>query len=346
MKRWIAISILALLLIASLYLHTLRDERMLTHLLTNAGHNAAYATAALSSLREGQMAKGIAILERFTLEQLEIAAQRRESLAGEVDFASVIGYFRGVYGYDPLEKWAGPGTSHAFASIKATEYGDLVGIGDLAPALQVQLADGTPFDLAKHRGQIILVVFFATWCGPCREELPSLDQLAQRYQTVPDFTSIAVGHNHTCAEVAAYAKSLPLAMPAGADPGALMFQRWARTAIPRVYVVDRQGRVVGKWTGTDKDHAGKIAEVIDAALSQTVRPDNPLPEMSETRYEGMDGMGTQEIPPMICYVPIPAIPVEGRPGRACYRPPSPTWRSASLAARLSRLKSLRMLTMR
>ena len=53
--------------------------------------------------------------------------------------------------------------------------------GDRAhPRLQVRLVDGTPYDLAQHRGRWVVVNFWATWCGPCLEEMPQLSQLAER----------------------------------------------------------------------------------------------------------------------------------------------------------------------
>jgi thiol-disulfide isomerase/thioredoxin len=48
------------------------------------------------------------------------------------------------------------------------------------PRLQLALVDGTPYDLAKHRGRWVVVNFWATWCGPCLEEMPQLSTLAAR----------------------------------------------------------------------------------------------------------------------------------------------------------------------
>lgn len=50
------------------------------------------------------------------------------------------------------------------------------------PAMALQTADGTPIDLAAHKGDWLVVNFWATWCAPCRKEMPQLDALAKRYQ--------------------------------------------------------------------------------------------------------------------------------------------------------------------
>ncbi len=54
-------------------------------------------------------------------------------------------------------------------------------IDDMAPALVVDALDGTTFDLAKLRGKVVLVIYWETWCAPCRKEMPKLDAFYKRY---------------------------------------------------------------------------------------------------------------------------------------------------------------------
>ena len=55
-------------------------------------------------------------------------------------------------------------------------------IGELAPAFSLQNAAGKPVTVADYRGKILVLNFWASWCGPCVEELPSLNKLAERYR--------------------------------------------------------------------------------------------------------------------------------------------------------------------
>ncbi len=55
-------------------------------------------------------------------------------------------------------------------------------LGSDAPAFQLQAMSGKPEDLARYKGQVVMINFWATWCGPCREEMPKLEAIHKRYK--------------------------------------------------------------------------------------------------------------------------------------------------------------------
>ena len=122
------------------------------------------------------------------------------------------------------------------------------------PDLTMEALDGRTISMAAQRGKVVLVNFWATWCGPCREEIPFLVRLAERY---PDhLTVIGVSEDHGSPDAVAafgaqYEVNYPLVMSTPeikrAFPGVF--------ALPTSFVVDPEGRMV-------ESHVGLISPVI------------------------------------------------------------------------------------
>ena len=122
------------------------------------------------------------------------------------------------------------------------------------PELTMEALDGRTISIADQRGKVVLVNFWATWCGPCREEIPYLVRLAERY---PDhLTVIGVSEDHGSPDAVAefagqYGVNYPIVMSTPeikrAFPGVF--------ALPTSFVVDPDGRMV-------ESHVGLISPVI------------------------------------------------------------------------------------
>jgi thiol-disulfide isomerase/thioredoxin len=144
-----------------------------------------------------------------------------------------------------------------------------------APAIELQALDGSRFSLAAARGQVVFVNFWATWCPPCREEMPSMlrlgQALAQRYPG--RFKMVAVSVDEDLAAVRDYFRAPPFSgVPAGLtiphDPDQAVTKAYYCTArgscpdlkFPETYIVDKAGRLVAYVVGPrDWDHPGARA---------------------------------------------------------------------------------------
>jgi cytochrome c biogenesis protein CcmG/thiol:disulfide interchange protein DsbE len=115
-------------------------------------------------------------------------------------------------------------------------------IGSMAPTLRVTTFGGEPFDLADHRGQVVIINFWASWCVPCRQEMPELDSYYREHSTRGlAVLAISVDRTHDLRDArrAAEQFSFPAALLANAQ-----VNRWpAPAAIPITYVIDSTGRV-------------------------------------------------------------------------------------------------------
>ncbi len=123
-------------------------------------------------------------------------------------------------------------------------------VGHAAPKLDLRLADGSPYDLAKHRGRVVVVSFWASWCGPCRLELPALTELAAQRKDI-DFIAVNVDRRRADAE--RFLKSVPVGVPLAYDSEAAALGEFLVLSMPTTFVIDPKGVVYKKKVGFSKE---------------------------------------------------------------------------------------------
>lgn len=113
-------------------------------------------------------------------------------------------------------------------------------VGHLAPAIVLATPDGTTVSLADLRGQVVLVNFWATWCPPCREEMPAIQAAYERYRD-QGFTVLAVTADENHAAVEQFLLANGLTFPALLDPAGTTHTTYLATALPSSFFIDREG---------------------------------------------------------------------------------------------------------
>jgi thiol-disulfide isomerase/thioredoxin len=89
---------------------------------------------------------------------------------------------------------------------------------------------------------VVLVNFWATWCEPCREEMPSLERLTEKFAGQP-FAVLAVNVDEPESRVRAFLEKMPLNLTVVLDPGKAVTKAWNARILPASFVVGRDGRV-------------------------------------------------------------------------------------------------------
>jgi len=127
---------------------------------------------------------------------------------------------------------------------------DLVGVGSRAPAFRaVNLRSGRPTSLADYRGRVVLLNVWATWCPPCRVEMPSLERLHGKLAG-PDFAVVAVSiDDGDASTVMAFVRELGLGFDVLQDKGGRIQQIYQTTGVPESFVIDRDGVIIKKVIG-------------------------------------------------------------------------------------------------
>jgi thiol-disulfide isomerase/thioredoxin len=111
-----------------------------------------------------------------------------------------------------------------------------------APDFTLKSASGENLKLSELRGQVVLVNFWASWCGPCRQEMPLLDQLHRKYGPL-GFTVLGVNVDGDPRQATAFLEKVPVTFPVVFDSGNAVSKSYEVVAMPTTLIVDRGGDV-------------------------------------------------------------------------------------------------------
>lgn len=125
-------------------------------------------------------------------------------------------------------------------------------IGERMPAFSVHELSGSTFSMAQERGKVVLVNFWATWCGPCQVEMPKLEKdIWDKYKSNPKFAMVAIAREQTKDVVAKFQQHHPYTFPLAYDPDRSVYKKFADIGIPRTYLVGKDGKIVFQSGGYD-----------------------------------------------------------------------------------------------
>jgi thiol-disulfide isomerase/thioredoxin len=116
-----------------------------------------------------------------------------------------------------------------------------------APDFKLAARGGSSLSLSQFKGQVVMINFWATWCGPCRQEMPLLDAMYKKYKPM-GFTLIGVNVEPDSKAAEAFLGKVPVSFPVAFDPDSKVSQMYQVQGMPSTVIVDRKGntRVVHK----------------------------------------------------------------------------------------------------
>lgn len=140
-------------------------------------------------------------------------------------------------------------------------------VGDKAPAFICRTLDGQTINIARLRGKIILINFFATWCGPCNQELPVLQaDIWNKYKNNKKFVLIVLGREHSEQELKDWITKKGFIMPFAADPKREIYSLFAKESIPRNVIIGRDGKIAFQNIGYTEEEFKVLEEKLAELL--------------------------------------------------------------------------------
>jgi thiol-disulfide isomerase/thioredoxin len=138
-------------------------------------------------------------------------------------------------------------------------------ISGAAPDFTLKSAGGENLRLSEYRGEVVLINFWASWCGPCREEMPLLDQLHSRYRSL-GFTVLGVNVEEDPHKAKELLKDLHVSFPVLFDDHSTVSRLYDIAAMPSTVLVDRNGNMrylyKGYQPGLENIYAQQVRELI------------------------------------------------------------------------------------
>jgi peroxiredoxin len=116
------------------------------------------------------------------------------------------------------------------------------GPASAAPDFALPARDGGELRLSDLRGQVVMINFWATWCGPCRQEMPLLQQIHAKYEPL-GFTMLGVNVEPDSAAAQTWLKGMPVRFPILFDRKSEVSASFGVEAMPSSVLIDREGRV-------------------------------------------------------------------------------------------------------
>ena len=138
--------------------------------------------------------------------------------------------------------------------------------GDVTPKISFTTLEGESYTSESLMDKVVLINFFATWCGPCNAEISHLNTEVFEKIKDEDFFMVGIGREHVADTLKIFVNKKNILYPIAPDPNREIYGQFADAYIPRNFVIGKDGKVLFQCVGFDKEDFAKMIEIIKEEL--------------------------------------------------------------------------------
>ena len=141
--------------------------------------------------------------------------------------------------------------------------------GDKAPLFSCTTIVGKTIDISELNGKIIMINFFATWCGPCNQELPVLQKdVWEKYKNNTNFVLLVIGREHSEKDLVDFAAKKGLDLPFAPDPKREIYGLYAKNTVPRNIIIGKDGIILMQSSGYTPEDFKELTNLLEKELGE------------------------------------------------------------------------------
>jgi thiol-disulfide isomerase/thioredoxin len=150
-----------------------------------------------------------------------------------------------------------------------TESEWLVNKGQVTPDFTFTWKGGKQDEIKNHRGKVVMINFFATWCPPCRAELPRVQkEIWDKYKDRADFNLLVLGREENWDVLDPFIEKMAYTFPILPDLERKIFSKFATQSIPRNVILDREGKIIYQSIGYEEAEFEQMLVLLEKELNK------------------------------------------------------------------------------